>query len=253
MILGIDVSKWQKELDWLIASSAGARFAFIRAGSITLTGGNCYTDYQFERNAEIAPDYFPIGFYWYFRPYHDPIKQANYFCDLIKDKKWKLPPVLDLEEAGNLSPLGVTTAAGTFVLKVKERLNVLPLLYSRAYWLNKNTVPNDLMKLLGLWIARYTSKGKPWGNILPWPDSPGIKPRDYNGWRFWQKSAGGNGRGKEFGAVQPGASVSIDIDYFNGDQAALDSYAGEKPPDPTTESIYLEFGGNKYIGEVKKV
>ena len=118
-VLGLDVSKWNKELDWRIAASAGARFAFIRAGSISSGTGVPYTDYQFTRNASLAPQYMPVGFYWYFRPYHDPIKQANYFCDLIMGKNWKLPPVLDLEEAGNLSPLQVTTAAGTFVLAVK--------------------------------------------------------------------------------------------------------------------------------------
>ena len=252
MILGIDVSKWQKELDWLIASSAGARFAFIRAGSISI-GGEIYTDYQFERNARIAPDYMPVGFYWYFRPYHDPVKQANYFCDLIRGKRWKLPPVIDLEEAGSLSPLGVTTSAGTFALTVNDRLGVFPLLYSRAYWLNKNTVPNDLMKLLDLWIARYTNKKKPWGNILPWPDSPAIKPRDYDTWKFWQWSAGGNGRGKEFGAVQPGASVSIDLDYFNGDQEAFDKYADNTVPPPEGNDIYIEYKGLKLVGKVKEV
>ena len=243
--LGIDVSKWQKFMNWLIASSAGARFAFIRAGSISV-GGEIYTDYQFERNARIAPDYMPIGFYWYFRPYHDPVKQGNYFCDLIKDKRWKLPPVIDLEVAGNLSPLDVTTRTGTFALTINDRLGVLPILYSRAYWLNKNTVTNDLLKLLDLWIARYTSKSKPWGNLF---DFPGIKPRDYDDWKFWQWSADGNGRGAEFGAE----SKSIDLDYFNGDQAALDKYTDNTVPPPEGNDIYIEYKGLRLVGKVKEV
>jgi hypothetical protein len=101
-------------------------------------------------------------------------------------------------------------------------------MYGRAYWLNKHTVPDDLLKLLGLWIARYTTKGKPWGNILPWPDSPSIKPRDYDDWLFWQYSADGNGKGKEFGA----SSKSIDLDYFNGDEAAFYAYANNTNPNP---------------------
>ena len=64
MIEGIDVSKWQLVMDWMKAKSAGAQFSFIRAGSISI-GGTLYTDYQFERNAEIAPDFMPVGFYWY--------------------------------------------------------------------------------------------------------------------------------------------------------------------------------------------
>ena len=234
--LGIDVSKWQSEMNWGIASAAGAKFAFIRAGSINNVTGVCYTDYQFIRNARLAPEYMPIGFYWYFRPQHDPIKQANYFCDLIEQKDYKMQPVLDLEATGGKTATYITKVAGYFVLRVQERLGVLPILYSRAYWLNRYTVPDPLMKLLNLWIARYTSKGKPWGNILPWPDSPSIKPRDYNEWLFWQWSADGNGRGPEFGA----SSKSIDLNRFNGTQGDLDRYVGvEEPPLPATLGVKI--------------
>jgi GH25 family lysozyme M1 (1,4-beta-N-acetylmuramidase) len=215
MLLGIDVSKWQGEMDWHKARSAGARFAFVRAGSITLTGGNCYTDHQFERNARIAPDYMPIGFYWYFRPQHDPIKQANYFASLIRDKKYVLPPVIDLETDGDLNAEGVTESAKNFVIQVYNRLNVWCLMYSRAIWLNENTVPIELWKILDLWIARYKKLTGPWSDGY-------CIPRDYPDWKFWQFSAGGNGRGPEFGAK----SRSIDLDYFNGDQKDFDLYIG---------------------------
>ena len=251
--LGIDVSKWQLEMDWDKADSAGAKFAFVRAGSITTVSGNFYTDYQFERNAELAPEYMPIGFYWYFRPQHDPLEQADYFCGLIENRDWRLPPVLDLEDSGGLSAEDVTQSASSFALRINENLTALPILYSRAYWLNDHTVPDDLMKLLDLWIARYTTKGKPWGNILPWPDSPKIKPRDYDDWRFWQFSARGNGRGAEFGAK----SKSIDLDYFNGDQTSLDEYAGVLPPPvytfPPSIGIKVDIEGTKYKGHIDLV
>ena len=56
--------------------------------------------HQFETNARVAPDHMPVGYYWYFRPQFDPAAQAEYFCNLIKDKKFSLPPVLDLETDG---------------------------------------------------------------------------------------------------------------------------------------------------------
>ena len=250
--LGIDCSKWNGDMDWQKCDAAGAKFAFIRAGSINNVTGKCYTDYHFIRNASLAPEYMPVGYYWYFRPNHDPEKQADYFCDLIKEEQWKMPPVLDLEADGDLSPAEITNSGASFVLRVNENLGVLPLLYSRAYWLNANTVPDDLMKLLDLWIARYTSKGKPWGNILPWPDSPRIKPRDYDDWKFWQWSADGNGRGAEFGA----SSNSIDLNYFNGDQAAFDEYVGTSPPPytfPSSIGVKVDIEGVKYHGHIDKV
>jgi GH25 family lysozyme M1 (1,4-beta-N-acetylmuramidase) len=107
------------------------------------------------------------------------------------------------------------------------------------------------MKLLELWIARYTSKGKPWGNILPWPDSPRIKPRDYDDWDFWQWSADGNGRGAEFGA----SSRSIDLNYFNGDQVAFDEYIGKSPiyTFPPSIGVKIDIDGVKYHGHIDKV
>ncbi len=259
-VLGIDVSKWNLEMNWAIAQAAGARFAFIRAGSINSVSGVCYTDYQFERNAEIAPEYMPVGFYWYYRPQFNPEKQADYFCNLFGDKRDKLPCVMDEEEAGGLSPAAVTESGARFVLRINENIGALPLLYSRGAWLNAHTVPDDLMKLLELFVARYTFKKKPWGNLLPYPDWPGIKPRDYTTWKFWQWSARGNRRGKEFGATATGAAISMDLDRFNGTQEELDRYAGVEEPVfelPSQIGIKLDVPVGdvsvKYRGHVEKV
>jgi lysozyme len=218
---GIDVSKWQVIMSWHKARSAGARFAFIRAGSIS-TGGQCYKDYQFDRNSEIAPEFMPVGYYWYFRPQFDPAAQAAYFCNLIKDKPQSLPPVLDLENVGypRCSPAKITRVAKVFAAEVFNRLNKWVLLYSRAMWLNENTLTDGIWELMDLWIARY----KP-GLSSPWSDNTCI-PRDWDDWKFWQHSAGGNGRGAEFGAQ----SKSIDLNYFNGDLAAFESYLGISAP-----------------------
>jgi lysozyme len=215
IVKGIDVSKWQGVMSWSKARAAGARYAFIRAGSIS-TGGQCYKDYQFDRNSLIAPEYMPVGYYWYLRPQFNPVMQAGYFCNLIRSKKQSLPPVLDLENTGLLSSWRITEAAKDFVMEVYHRLDKWVLLYSRGMWLNENTQPIPLWEYIDLWLARYKT-----GLTSPWSDGA-CKPRDWEDWRFWQYSAGGNGRGPEFGA----RSKSIDLNYFNGDQAAFDKYIG---------------------------
>ena len=248
--LGIDVSKWQGEMDWGKADSAGAKFAFIRAGSITATGGVPYTDYQFETNARIAHDYMPVGFYWYFRPQWDAAAQAEYFCNLIKDKRWLLPPVLDLESSWGMGPVEITEAAKIFITEVYVRLGFWCLLYSRALWLNDYTVSDAIWDFVELWVARYADLDGPWSDGY-------CIPRDFDDWRFWQFSAGGNGRGPEFGAE----SKSIDLDYFNGDKNAFDKYLGASypapPPLPDDLGIEanLEFEGVdvKYQGYIAKV
>jgi lysozyme len=251
MLLGVDVSKWQKEMNWETADSAGANFAFIRAGAVSI-GGELYTDYQFIRNASLAPDYMPVGYYWFFRPQHDPVAQADYFCNLIEDEERHLPPVLDLEKNGGLTPAQVTEAAKTFITQVYANLDLWPLLYTRGWWFNDNTVDDPVWDFVDLWISRYTSKKKPWGNLLPWPDHPKVKPRSFDEWKFWQWSADGNGRGEEFGAE----SNSIDLNWFNGDQAAFDEYIS-KPQDPDYPpdliDAEMEFDGYLYEGQLKRV
>ena len=253
MIEGIDVSKWQKKMDWPKAEAAGAKFAFIRAGSINIYGVP-YTDYQFDTNARIAPDHMPVGAYWYFRPQFDAAAQAEYFCNLIKDKPFKLPPVLDLENSGGENAAEITLAAKIFITEVYTRLNRWALLYSRALWLNLNTEPDAVWEFVdGLWVARYKSS-----LTGPWSDGYAV-PRDFDEWLFWQYSAGGNGRGPEFGAQ----SKSIDLNRFNGDQAAFDNYIGVPEPPPTTGlpdvagvKINIEYPKGvdvKYQGQAKKV
>jgi GH25 family lysozyme M1 (1,4-beta-N-acetylmuramidase) len=248
MLLGADVSKWQGEMNWQTCSDAGAKFAFIRAGSISI-GGELYTDYHFIRNASLAADYMPVGFYWYFRPQHDPVAQADYFCNLIRDEDWKLPPVLDLENNGYLGPVSVTEAAKIFTMQVYVNLDIFPVLYTRGYWFNENTISDAVWDFVDLWIARYTSRSKPWGNLF---DSSRLKPHSFDDWTFWQYSADGNGRGPEFGAK----SKSIDLNWFNGDQAAFDKYINEPqepkyPPDLIDAE--MEFDGYLYECQWRRV
>jgi lysozyme len=220
-IQGIDVSKWQGTMDWNIALSAGIRFAIIKAGGASKYGN--YPDPQFERNAaECAALSIPVGYYWYFYPTIDPIEQADYFWELVKGKPRNLPLVLDLENSQNLTPKELTNRAGAFTRRMFELSSEFPMLYSRSTFLHENTIYADFWSQMELWIARYTVKRKPWSNP---GDSSLVTPPYWDDWVFWQHSNGGNGRGAEFGAD----SKSIDLNYFNGDEAAFELNAGLVP------------------------
>lgn len=220
--LGIDVSKWQGEMNWETAFNAGADFAFIRAGSCTSEGGNCYEDYQFQRNSEIASQYMPVSYYWYMRPNHSPFIQAEYFYNLIKDKDCDFGLVDDAEVSGGLTPVYVNKQHKIFCEQLQTFTNKEPILYtSKGFW--KYKVPNSpgypaWAAALDLWIANY--------NVI----SPAL-PSTWSNWKFWQFSADRppNYRGKEFGAE---GSKSIDLNYFNGTKAELNAYAdsGVIPP-----------------------
>ena len=139
---GTDVSKWQGEIDWQKAKSAGAQFAIIRAGSIDNIAGNCYEDTQFRRNAELAPQAMPTGFYWYFRPNWNALIQADFFCDLIQDKSWKIYPVIDVEEHASMTKTAVASAVWSVTNRVYQRTGVRPMIYASAGFWNSHVARN---------------------------------------------------------------------------------------------------------------
>lgn len=239
--LGIDVSKWQGEMNWQKAAEAGARFAIIRAGSISVTG-TLYEDYQFIRNSGLAPEHIPyISYYWYFRPQFGPNKQADYFCELVDGSFKNLRLVLDSENNGGLTAKLTAEANQLFCERIFNNTGIWPKLYTRATFFNPFVEERPLWSTLDLWIARYTSKPKPWGNP---GDYASVTPRDWDDWVFWQWSADANGRGTEFGAK----SASIDLNYFNGDELDLEAYSKAiYAPAVPSDRIYVSREGGALL------
>jgi len=198
-VQGVDVSKWQGEMSWLTCAHAGAKFALIRAGSIDNNTGQCYTDNQFKRNAELAPAAMSAtGYYWYFRPNHDPIKQADYFCALIQPiKTWRIYPACDIEERGGKTPQTVSNAVMKFCDRVYINLKVKPMIYTSPGFWNTYVAPNPWAHLIKLWVAH-------WGVNKP------TLPREWKEWLFWQTHVGQDGY--QYGAQQEG----IHHDVYNG-------------------------------------
>jgi len=217
-VQGIDVSKWQGMMNWNKAFQAGARFAFIRAGSISNTEGICYTDDQFERNADLAPSVMPVGFYWYFRPNHDAYKQADYFYDLIKVEDYKLPPVIDIEDPGGMSTYYIVKRLFQFVERITALAGVPPMIYTSPGFANPFLGSPDWLGDLPLWVAHWTLLQQP------------TLPVAWSSWLFWQYSGDENNLGLEYGAQ----SRAIDRNRFNGDAddfaAYIDGEIIEVPP-----------------------
>jgi lysozyme len=96
-IHGIDVSKWQGEIDWQAVRKAGTRFVFIKA-----TEGGDHLDERFyanwngARSAGIA--HAAYHFVFWCRPAHE---QAEWFVKHIPNDPLALPPVLDVEWNGH--------------------------------------------------------------------------------------------------------------------------------------------------------
>lgn len=218
----VDVSIWNGNMDWDVCAKK-VRGAYIRAGSISVSGV-LYTDDQFNRNSQTAPQLLPVGFYWYFRPNYDPVKQADYFCQLIGKIPWKLKPALDLETAGGQAANLVADRAKRFLDRVKALLAAECIVYTRGSFWNPYVGNPPWAADYDLWCARYAP-------FLTGPWADGLyRPLPWKDWVLWQWSADGNFKGREYGA----SSHHIDLNYFNGDLGAFEAWAGggDSPPTP---------------------
>lgn len=98
---GIDVSKYQGDIDWKKVASDGVEYAFIRTGSRGSTGGTILNDEKFEDNIEGAlKNGIQAGVYFFTQAIteDEAVEEAEFVLDLIEPYKISYPVVLDLEE-----------------------------------------------------------------------------------------------------------------------------------------------------------
>lgn len=207
--LVIDVSNWQRDINVSKMLATGTRAMYIKAGGTDKNNGAGYTDWRFRKNAEKFSQKIPCGYYFFFYPHFDGVKQAQYFCNLLNSVKWNLPPAIDIESnPRNVSQRRFQQEIKDFVDTVKSTLNVNCVIYTRAMFWNTNVGNPAWAGEHKLWIARY-------GEALehPWDNKPNsrIRPLPWKDYWMWQYSADKNRRGKEFGVATSG----IDINRIN--------------------------------------
>jgi Lyzozyme M1 (1,4-beta-N-acetylmuramidase) len=92
-VQGIDVSKYQGEIDWRAVKAAGIAFAYIKA-----TEGGDHSDVKFQQNWQAAKAagvrHGAYHFYFFCRT---PEEQASWFIQNVPYDPTALPPVLDME------------------------------------------------------------------------------------------------------------------------------------------------------------
>ena len=184
-VTGIDVSNWQRQIDWLAVAGTGHAFVFAKA-----TEGTTFTDLTFPLNrsgARVAGMRF--GAYHFARPsgssdaaiVASAIAQADYFLSVAEPARTELLPVLDLENTGGLSIARLTLWTQTWLTHVVARTGLKPIVYvSPSFW-KERLGDSPVAAVAGhrLWIAHWTKAALP---ILPGASWGGL------GWSFWQWS-----------------------------------------------------------------
>lgn len=102
-LLGIDVSKWNKDIDWEKVKDAGIEFAIIRCGYRGASGGALVLDPMYEKNIKGAIEAgIPVGVYFFTQAIDEveAIEEASMVIRLIEDYDVDYPVFLDSESAG---------------------------------------------------------------------------------------------------------------------------------------------------------
>ena len=233
---GIDVSQFQKEIDWKAVADSGVDFAIIR---VAMRGwgaeGRLLNDTRFKKNlSEAHENGILVGAYIYSQAItiEEAREEARYLVEAVKDYTIDLPLVFDQEFAeqdgsyvgrlytAQLSRQEMTDICNAFCAEV-ELLGYDSMVYSNPYTLNTHLYADQLGRL---WLAHF------------------VKETNYQGsYEFWQCGIA-NGL--------PGIATDVDLDFW---------FAGASEPMPvmrftdvpTTHWAYLNLRAAVRSGWIK--
>jgi len=191
---GIDVSKYQGDIDWSQVRTSGVGFAFIKA-----TEGGDYLDERFAANWEAARRAgLPRGAYHYYYFCRPAVEQVAWFINHVPRDSSALPPVLDLEWNHRSrtcpyrpDPNTVRNEASLFLKAANVHYGKRPIIYTTVDFYRDN----ELWRL---------------DNYPFWLRSVAGHPSDvYPGqrWSFWQYTGTG---------VVDGIDGPTDLNVFSG-------------------------------------
>jgi len=167
-IKGIDVSRYQGDIDWDKVAADGVKFAFIRLGYRGYESGKLTMDSDFEKNVSGAiKSGIAVGVYFVTQAIseEEAVEEADYVLNAIAPYNVTWPIVLDIEEAGsgasNVRTINLTASERTdyviaFCERIKEKGHT-PMLYCAIRWFVEELELNRLADY-EKWFAQYFNR-----------------------------------------------------------------------------------------------
>jgi lysozyme len=193
-IHGIDVSRYQHNIDWTAVKDMQDKeikigFAFIKA-----TEGLGRVDDGFRKNwFKAKQSKIPRGAYHFFISSKSGKAQAENFIETVNLSKGDLPPVLDIESTNGASVADIQQRAKDWLVMVEKHYKVKPIIYTNIDFYNNFL--DGAFDDYPLWVAHYYVKDK---------------PRIERTWTFWQHN--------EKGRVN-GVDTFVDFNVYKSDSA----------------------------------
>jgi len=208
--LGIDVSRFQKTIDWPSVAGAGVRFAFVQASrgsgaDCTVKPEQCGADPYFAAN-RLAAETAGIRVGAYHRAFAsggtvadaraDAIAESDVFLGAVGTlQAGELVPVIDVETPfTGMTSTTLRAWVRLFVKRTMKRLGRKPMIYTNASsWAGTGNTREFAKAKYPLWIAEY-------GVSRPTVPAGNWAGRGYSVWQYTSS-----------GSV-PGISGHVDMD-----------------------------------------
>jgi lysozyme len=203
---GIDLSRFQTQVDWPTARANGVNFAFIKA-----TEGGDMVDPMFEshwRGAGAAG--VKRGAYHFFYHCRPAAEQARWFIRHVPRTPGALPPVLDME----WTPFSPTCTLRRDGATIREEARIFLDIVERHYGQRPMIYTTvDFFRDTELWRLK---------GVEFWLRSVADHPHgvyDGTAWTFWQYTSTG---------LIPGIAGKVDINVFAGSHQAWAGWLAQR-------------------------
>ena len=159
---GIDVSAWQKEIDWEKVKAAGVDFVIIRCGYRGAKTGVLVEDSYFYKNLQGAKYAgIDVGVYFFTQALNETeaVEEASMVLALVGDTELDYPIFIDTENTnGRADPLdkNTRTAVCDAFCKTIERAGKKAGVYASRNWFNTK-LDDDKLESHVRWVAEYAS------------------------------------------------------------------------------------------------
>ncbi len=200
---GVDVSRWQGDIDWSRLRTQGANFAYIKA-----TDGGDHVDPMFRTNWKRAKEAgLKRGAYHFFYWCRTAGEQAEWFIRNVPRDPDALPPVIDVEWNGESrckkrpSPEKVREKMQVFMDMLERHYGKRPVIYTAPDFYEDNL--QGAFQAYPFWLRSVAAH--------PSKVYPGRK------WVFWQYSGSG---------LSHGVKGRIDLNVFRSTEEQWHRWAG---------------------------
>lgn len=161
--VGIDVSKYNREIDWPTVKAAGIEFAIIRIGYRGSTSGVLVVDPYFRKNLEGAKAAgVKVGVYFFTQALNvtEAVEEASAVTTLVSSEDLDLPVFLDVEAAGGRADaLDVKTRTDNInaFCRTLENAGYRSGVYANKRWF-ESYIDRPALGNWKIWLARYRAK-----------------------------------------------------------------------------------------------